>query len=126
MAMARRHHRKHKDHDKKHHKDHDKPKPKKHPKPPPPIGLPPAPTKHETTTEQLRGKSTQTGEDAMNAAPTSMPEEATQAALYSTGPGEVVSYDYQRTPTYADEYNAQQHVDVPGQTLSGPGQGGFL
>lgn len=113
------------DRDRKHrHHDRDKHPKRKHdrdPKPKPGGGGTPG----KTVTEQLKEKSTQSGQDAMNAAPMSY-QEATEAALYSTGPGEVVSYDYQRTGTYADEYNAQQQVEVQGQTLSGAGQGGFI
>lgn len=93
-----------------------KPKKKKEDKTPKP---------EKTATEHLKEKSNQSGPDAMAATPTTMPDQAlTSAAVYSTGPGEVVAYDYQRTGTYADDYNQQQAVDVQGQSLTGPGQGG--
>ena len=71
-----------------------------------------------TVTEDLKAKSTQSGPEAMAAVPGSMAE-ATDAAVYSTGPGAVVAYDYQRTGTYADEYAAQQAVSVEGTPVPG-------
>lgn len=86
------------------------PKPKKKPEPKP------KPEPKKTTNEELKDKSTQSGPAAMNATPGSMAEAqgSTAAAVYSTGPGDVVAYDYQRTGTYADAYNEQQSVDVSG------------
>ena len=89
------------------------PKPKRHKKPPEPK---PKPEPAKTTNEELKDKSTQSGPAAMNATPGSMAEAqgSTAAAVYSTGPGDVVAYDYERTGTYADAYNEQQQVDVSG------------
>ena len=86
----------------------------------------PAKKPEKTATENLKEKSTQSGPASMDAVPGSMAQAqagTTSAAVYSTGPGDVVAYDYQRTGTYADTYNQQQSVDVSGAALPGPGQG---
>lgn len=75
-----------------------------------------------TTTESLKEHSTQSGPAAMAQTPTTMPSADTNPdqapGVYSTGPGEVVVYNYQRQGQYADEYAAQQEQ----YNVAGPGQ----
>jgi len=88
-------------------------------------GTPAAP---QTVTEQLKAKSTQSGEAAMNAVPGSYPAEPANAeAVYTTGPGQAVEYNYTRQGTYADQYASEQQaqqaaVSVQGDRVTGPGQ----
>lgn len=90
-----------------------KPKPKK-----PPKGKKPPPQQQQpSTTESLKELSTQSGPEAMAQTPTQTPAEATAAAVYSTGPGSVVAYQYERTGTYADVYNQQQATTVQGENV---------
>lgn len=57
----------------------------------------PKPKGGGTVTEALKAKSTQSGQDAMNATPGGYPQDPANAdAVYTTGPGEVVSYNYVR------------------------------
>lgn len=76
----------------------------------------------KTTTEKLKEHSTQSGADAMAATPTTMPSAMTDPdqapGVYSTGPGEVVVYGYERQGQYADEYAQQQEA----YNVAGPGQ----
>lgn len=87
--------------------------PNKKPAPPP-----------QTVTEKLKEKSTQSGDQAMAATPDTRPAEPADAdAVYTTGPGQVVAYDYQRQGTYAEDYAQQQsQVSVQGNPIAGPGQ----
>ena len=96
-------------------RDRDKPEKKKHKRKHPDktktVGAKPATP--GGTTEKLKEKSTQSGQDALDAAPGSMAEAQaaqTEAAVYSTGPGAVVAYNYQREGTYAEDYAQQQQV----------------
>jgi hypothetical protein len=77
-----------------------------------------------TVTEQLKATSTQTGDQAMAATPSSYPAEPANAeAVYTTGPGQAVEYNYTRQGTYADEYATQQsQVQVAGDPVAGAGQ----
>ena len=92
-------------------------------KPPPSPAPSPGPV-----TESLKAKSTQTGDQAMNAVPNSFPAEPANAeAVYTTGPGQAVEYNYTRQGTYADQYATeaqaqQQAVSVQGDRVTGPGQ----
>jgi hypothetical protein len=83
------------------------------------------PAQPGTITEQLKAKSTQSGDQAMNAVPNSYPAEPANAeAVYTTGPGQAVEYNYTRQGTYADQYAEQQSqvVTVQGNPVAGPGQ----
>lgn len=95
--------------------DDDKKKGKK----PPSGGGPP-----QTVNESLKAKSTQTGDQAMNAVPNSFPAEPANAeAVYTTGPGQAVEYNYKRLGTYADEYAEQQSsYQAPVPPIAGFGQ----
>lgn len=75
-------------------------------------------------TEHLKGKSTQSGADAMAATPGMYPPDSpNDPAVYTTGPGTVVAYNYDRQGTYAEEYAIQQsQQDAANPALAGPGQ----
>jgi hypothetical protein len=111
--MARKH---------KHHGGDDDDGHKKHKKkkPPPKKTPPPAP---KTVTEQLKETSTQSGQEAMDATPTRMGNPDDEAAIYSTGPGEVVVYGYDRQGQGAGEYALQQSsYTAPQPATAGVGQ----
>jgi hypothetical protein len=94
------------------------------PKPKPKPGPQPAP-KPKSVTESLKEHSTQTGDQAMAAAPSSYPAEPANAeAVYTTGPGQAVEYNYTRQGTYAEDYAQQQsqQVTVNGNPVAGTGQ----
>ena len=79
-------------------------------------------------TESLKAKSTQTGDQAMNAVPGGFPAEPANAeAVYTTGPGQAVEYNYVRQGTYAEDYAQQQVQQVPvqGLTVTGAGAPGY-
>ncbi len=79
-----------------------------------------------TVTESLKAKSHQTDEQAMKAAPGLYPAEPANAeAVYTTGPGQAVEYNYARQGTYAEDYAAQQTVKVQGDPVTGTGAAGF-
>jgi hypothetical protein len=96
-----------------------KPKPKPKPKPPAPP---------KTTTGRLKEKSKQSGPASMGAAPGLYPADPPNAqAVFTTGPGQAVEYNYVRVDgTGAEEYalaQSQQSAAVPpiagsGQTLT--------
>lgn len=113
--MARTHRKEDKDKDDRgnqhhHNKDH---KPGK----PPPAGGGPV-------TERIKEQSHQTGQDALNATPGQRPAEPANAeAVYTTGPGQAVEYNYTRQGTYSEDYARQQsEIMVQGNPVSGPGQ----
>jgi hypothetical protein len=111
--------------DKHHHKDHDH---KKHKKPKPKPKPTPNPVDNGPVTESLKAKSTQTGDQAMNATPSAYPAEPANAeAVYTTGPGQAVEYNYTRQGTYAEDYAQQQMQQVPvqGMTVTGVGAPGY-
>lgn len=116
MATSKRREKHHHKHDDDDHKKHKKP-PKKPPKPP---GTPPP----GSVTESLKGKSTQSGDDAMNATPESYPAEPANAeAVYTTGPGQAVEYNYTRQGTYSEDYAQQQsQAYAPVPPIAGSGQ----
>ena len=78
--------------------------------------------RERSTTERLKEHSTQSGPQAMAQTPATMPASQnpdTAPGVYSTGPGEVVVYGYDRQGQYADEYAQQQesyNVAGPGTT----------
>jgi len=125
--MARRgrsdHDRKRDDHDaddrgKGRHKRKPKPKPKPHHKPKPPA--PPT-----TTTEKLKESSKQSGTDAMTATPGLYPADPANAqAVFTTGPGQAVEYNYVRVDgTGAEQYAlAQSQQSAPVPPIAGAGQ----
>lgn len=125
--MARRgrsdHDRKRDDHDaddrgKGRHKRKPKPKPKPHHKPKPPA--PPT-----TTTEKLKASSKQSGTDAMSATPGLYPADPANAqAVFTTGPGQAVEYNYVRVDgTGAEQYAlAQSQQSAPVPPIAGAGQ----
>jgi len=125
--MARRgrsdHDRKRDDHDaddrgKGRHKRKPKPKPKPHHKPKPPA--PPT-----TTTEKLKESSKQSGTDAMTATPGLYPADPANAqAVFTTGPGQAVEYNYVRIDgTGAEQYAlAQSQQSAPVPPIAGAGQ----
>jgi len=125
--MARRgrsdHDRKRDDHDaddrgKGRHKRKPKPKPKPHHKPKPPA--PPT-----TTTEKLKESSKQSGTDAMSATPGLYPADPANAqAVFTTGPGQAVEYNYVRVDgTGAEQYAlAQSQQSAPVPPIAGAGQ----
>jgi len=125
--MARRgrsdHDRKRDDHDaddrgKGRHKRKPKPKPKPHHKPKPPA--PPT-----TTTEKLKESSKQSGTDAMSATPGLYPADPANAqAVFTTGPGQAVEYNYVRIDgTGAEQYAlAQSQQSAPVPPIAGAGQ----
>lgn len=100
------------DADDKHKRRKPKPKPKHHK----PTPKPPAPP--TTTTEKLKAASKQSGMDAMNATPGLYPADPANAqAVFTTGPGQAVEYNYVRVDgTGAEEYalaQSQQSAPVP-------------
>jgi len=125
--MARRkrsdHDHKRNDHDaddrgKGRHKRKPKPKPKPHHKPKPPA--PPT-----TTTEKLKESSKQSGTDAMSATPGLYPADPANAqAVFTTGPGQAVEYNYVRIDgTGAEQYAlAQSQQSAPVPPIAGAGQ----
>ena len=125
--MARRkrsdHDHKRNDHDaddrgKGRHKRKPKPKPKPHHKPKPPA--PPT-----TTTEKLKESSKQSGTDAMSATPGLYPADPANAqAVFTTGPGQAVEYNYVRVDgTGAEQYAlAQSQQSAPVPPIAGAGQ----
>jgi len=125
--MARRgrsdHDRKRDDHDaddrgKGRHKRKPKPKPKPHHKPKPPA--PPT-----TTTEKLKESSKQSGTDAMSATPgLYLADPANAQAVFTTGPGQAVEYNYVRVDgTGAEQYAlAQSQQSAPVPPIAGAGQ----
>jgi hypothetical protein len=125
--MARRkrsdHDHKRNDHDaddrgKGRHKRKPKPKPKPHHKPKPPA--PPT-----TTTEKLKESSKQSGTDAMTATPGLYPADPANAqAVFTTGPGQAVEYNYVRIDgTGAEQYAlAQSQQSAPVPPIAGAGQ----
>jgi len=125
--MARRkrsdHDHKRNDHDaddrgKGRHKRKPKPKPKPHHKPKPPA--PPT-----TTTEKLKESSKQSGTDAMTATPGLYPADPANAqAVFTTGPGQAVEYNYVRVDgTGAEQYAlAQSQQSAPVPPIAGAGQ----
>ena len=127
--MARRgrsdHDRKRDDHDaddrgKGRHKRKPKPKPKPHHKP-----TPPAPPTTTTTTEKLKESSKQSGTDAMSATPGLYPADPANAqAVFTTGPGQAVEYNYVRVDgTGAEQYAlAQSQQSAPVPPIAGAGQ----
>jgi hypothetical protein len=101
----------------KHKRRHPKPKPKHHkpaPKPKPPT----------TTTERLKALSKQTGNDAMMAAPGHYPPDpGNMQAVFTTGPGEAVEYNYVRVDGGNEEYAlAQSEQSAPVPRIAGAGQ----
>jgi len=79
-----------------------------------------------TVTESLKATSHQTDDQAMRAAPGLYPAEPANAeAVYTTGPGQAVEYNYVRQGTYAEDYAQQQTVKVQGDTVTGTGAAGF-
>jgi hypothetical protein len=79
-----------------------------------------------TVTESLKAMSHQTDDQAMRAAPGLYPAEPANAeAVYTTGPGQAVEYNYVRQGTYAEDYANQQTVRVQGDTPTGNGAAGF-
>jgi len=98
-----------------------KPKPKpRHHKPAPKPPKPPV-----TTTERLKENSKQSGPDSMNAAPGHYPADpANEQAVFTTGPGEAVEYNYVRIDgTGAEEYAlAQSEQSAPVPRIAGAGQ----
>ena len=79
-----------------------------------------------TVTESLKAKSHQTDEQAMKAAPGLYPAEPANAdAVYTTGPGQAVEYNYVRQGTYAEDYAQQQTVKVQGDPVTGTGAAGY-
>ena len=114
--MARNTRKEHRDKDKKpshHHHDKD------HKPPKPPGKKPPG-----QTTDEIKAMSTQTSQDALNATPGQHPAEPANAeAVYTTGPGQAVEYNYTRQGTYSEDYARQQsEIMVQGNPVSGPGQ----
>ena len=101
------------------HKDHD-PKKKPKPKKKPPGGG----TGGGPVSESLKAKSTQSGQDAMGAVPGSYPAEPANAeAVYTTGPGQAVEYNYTRLGTYSEDYAQQQsEYQAPVPPIAGYGQ----
>jgi len=78
------------------------------------------PAQPGTVTEQLKAKSTQSGEAAMNAVPGSYPAEPANAeAVYTTGPGQAVEYNYTRQGTYADQYATEQQAQLQAVGVQG-------
>ena len=78
------------------------------------------PASPATVTEQLKAKSTQSGEQAMNAVPGSYPAEPANAeAVYTTGPGQAVEYNYTRQGTYADQYASEQQAQLQAVGVQG-------
>lgn len=62
-----------------------------------------------TTTERLKALSHQSGTDAMNAAPGSYPADPANAdAVFTTGPGQAVEYNYVRVDGSGGDYAPQQ------------------
>jgi hypothetical protein len=98
-----------------------KPKPKpKHHKPKPKPAAPPT-----TTTEKLKALSRQSGNDAMMAAPGHYPPDpGNMQAVFTTGPGQAVEYNYVRVDgTGAEEYAlAQSEQSAPVPSIAGAGQ----
>ena len=114
--MARTHRPEDRDKDRKkseHHHDKDH-KPKQ-----PPGSKPPG-----AVTDEMKAMSTQSSQDALNATPGQRPAEPANAeAVYTTGPGQAVEYNYTRLGTYSEDYAAQQsQVMVQGNPVAGPGQ----
>ena len=100
------------------HKRKPKPKPKPHHKPKPPA--PPT-----TTTEKLKESSKQSGTDAMSATPGLYPADPANAqAVFTTGPGQAVEYNYVRVDgTGAEQYAlAQSQQSAPVPPIAGAGQ----
>jgi outer membrane biosynthesis protein TonB len=105
-----------------------KPKPKDHTK------RKPEPKDHtkrkpepKTTTERLKEKSKQTGPEAMAATPGLYPQDPANAqAVFTTGPGEAVEYNYVRVDGSQEDYalaQSEQYAYVPpvagyGQTVT--------
>ena len=106
------------DDDDRHKRRRPKPKPKHHkptPKPKPPT----------TTTERLKALSKQTGNDAMRAAPGHYPPDpGNMQAVFTTGPGEAVEYNYVRVDGGGrEEYAlAQSEQSAPVPRIAGAGQ----
>lgn len=77
-----------------------------------------------TVTESLKAKSTQSGDAAMNAVPNSTPAEPANAeAVYTTGPGQAIEYNYTRLGTYSEDYAQQQsQATAPVPRIAGNGQ----
>lgn len=77
-----------------------------------------------STTEDIKAMSTQSGQDALNATPGQRPAEPANAeAVYTTGPGQAVEYNYTRQGTYSEDYARQQsEIMVQGNPVAGPGQ----
>lgn len=73
-----------------------------------------------TVTERIKAQSHQTGDQAMGAAPGSYPRDPANAdAVYTTGPGEVVSYNYVRVDGTGDYAPQQSSYTAP---VAGHGQ----
>ena len=105
--------------DRKHKRKKPKPKPKHH-KPPPKTPAPPT-----TTTEKLKESSKQSGPDAMAATPGFYPADPANAqAVFTTGPGQAVEYNYVRVDgTGAEQYAlAQSQQSAPVPPIAGAGQ----
>lgn len=76
-----------------------------------------------TVTEDIKMQSTQTSQDALNATPASRPDPANADAVYTTGPGQAVEYNYQRLGTYSEDYAQQQsQATAPVPAIAGNGQ----
>jgi hypothetical protein len=105
--------------DRRHKRRPPRPKPKHHkPKPKPPA--PPT-----TTTERLKALSRQSGPDAMMAAPGHYPPDpGNMQAVFTTGPGQAVEYNYVRVDgTGAEQYAlAQSQQSAPVPPIAGAGQ----
>jgi hypothetical protein len=119
MARRRRHHDDHDADDRRHRRRKPKPRRRHHkpgPKPPPPP---------KTTTERLKESSKQSGPDSMQAAPGFYPVDPANAeAVFTTGPGQAVEYNYVRVDgTGAEEYAlAQSEQSAPVPPIAGAGQ----
>lgn len=78
-----------------------------------------------SVTEDIKAQSTQTGQDAMNAAPGSYPADPANAdAVYTTGPGQAIEYNYVRVNgTGSDNYTPlQSSFTAPVPQMAGHGQ----
>lgn len=73
-----------------------------------------------SVTESLKALSKQSGQQAMNATPGGYPADPANAdAVYTTGPGEVVSYNYVRVDGTGDYAPQQSSYTAP---VAGHGQ----